>query len=174
MKVLHNCPHIYEKLVMKLGSAPMAHAFTFSPCHCDYIWDLEKIHKELCYALSGYRYILVGEFDLTNRWHYHGITVGVPIDVFKNVNQGLGFFDFAGAPSIKWLEYMFKDINNTMKILGTVEYCVYQPVDFRLKSISSTYFEKKGHAEHVEPRLPGSEDEPHSLIVSESELSSLD
>ncbi len=171
MKILHNCPHIYEKFVMKLGSAPQAQAFTFSPPHCDYIWDLEKIHKELCFALTGYRYILVGEFDSTNRWHYHGIVVSVPINVFKTTNQALGFFDFAGAPSIKWLEYMFKHINATMKNLDTVEYCVYQPMDFRLKGIRSTYFEKEVPAKQVDPGTQGSEDEPHSLKVSESELS---
>lgn len=155
MKVLHNCPNFYEKLVMKLGHADKAQAFTFSPPHCNAVWDIEKVHKELCYALTGYRYVLVGEFDEKNRWHYHGVTVGIPDMVFKENNNLLGFFDFAGKPSIKWLEYCFKNIHNTMKILDTVEYCVFHPLDFRLKSFGILIIPEVAPQDDIRPAEEG-------------------
>ncbi len=155
MKVLHNSPALFQKKVLRIAGREQAQAFTFSPPFSPMLSSIENIHKTLCYELSGHDYILVGEFDDNLRWHYHGVTVGVPIHQFADRLKHVGFCKFDGQPSIKWLEYMFKDILNTMKTLDTPAYPVYTPNDFKVRASITFVLPEERNDVEAEPHPLG-------------------
>ncbi len=146
LAIVHNSPLRYQKKLLRIAGRQQAQAFTFSPPRYH---SIESVHKELMYALSGHEYILVGEFDENQRWHYHGVTIGLHTDAFVKSVELYGFCKFSGQPGIKWLEYIFKDVVNTMKILHTTEYPVFTPSDFKIRG--NTLFPDHTHSEEAEP-----------------------
>ncbi len=162
--VFNGTPVKYENLFLRLFKNVHSFAITISPKKTLFLHEITTLHMKLFYYLSGYEYALVGEFDDTRRWHYHGVVVGAANIIKDMLFKELGCFVDVGnnfksvQPGTRWFTYMCKGIPVTMTILHSLEYPVYIPVSHK---IDCSLFELEDvDAEHpcVDP------DEPEPLL----------